>query len=206
MVDVVIRVAVVEDHPVYRQGLAQVIEDAPGLELSLAGGSVGDVDAHTGTRPDVVILDLGLPGGLRGADAVHHLCAQGHRVLVVSAEDRQVRVLDAISAGAAGYLTKIAGPGEIVAAVTSVAAGGTYVSATLAGYLLSHPIKLTAREKEVLRLVASGETDRDIAEQLFISVRTVHGHLEEIRAKTGCHRRAQLVVRAIELGINSDSP
>jgi DNA-binding NarL/FixJ family response regulator len=207
MVDhAVIRVAVVEDHPVYRQGLAQVIEDDPALELTLAADSIEDFDAHARIRPDVVILDLGLPGKRYGTNAVRHLCKQGHRVLIVSAEDRQVRVLDAIAAGASGYLTKTAAPSEIIAAVTSVAAGETYVSATLAGHLLKHSIKFTPREKEVLRLVASGETDRDIAEQLFVSVRTVHGHLEEIRAKMGCHNRTQLAVRANELGIISDSP
>lgn len=202
----VIRVAVVEDYPVMRQGLVQVIEDAPELELVLAVGSIESFDAHTAIQPDVIILDLGLPGGRQGTDAVSHLYKRGHRVLIVSAEDRQIPVLDAIAAGASGYLTKIAEAHEIVAAVTSVATGKTYVSPTLASYLLKHSIKFTDREKEVLRLVASGETDRDIAEQLFISVRTVHGHLEEIRAKMGCRNRTQLAIRANELGMVARSP
>ena len=202
----VIRVAVVEDHPATRWGLAQVIDDAPELELVLAARSIEDFDTRTEIQPDVIILDLGLPGGRQGTDAIRHLCRQGHRILIVSAEDRPIPVLDAIAAGASGYLTKSAEAPEIFAALTSVATGKTYVSATLAGYLLTHSIKFTPREKEVLRLVASGETDKDIAEQLFISVRTVHGHLEEIRARMGCRNRTQLAIRANELGITVHSP
>jgi DNA-binding NarL/FixJ family response regulator len=98
-------------------------------------------------------------------------------------------------------LTKEAEPDEILRAVMAVAAGRTYVSATLAAFLLKAPIQLTEREKEILQLVASGETDRDIAEQLVISVRTVHSHLDRIRDKTGCRRRADLTRLAIESGI-----
>jgi len=204
-----INVAIVEDHPMFRQGLTQTIRQAPGLELVLATGSVEDFDARTVVQPDVVILDLGLPGGgLEGAAAVEHLCSQGFKVLVVSIEDGEVPVVDAISAGAAGYLTKHAEQDEVIRAVNAIASGGTYVSATLAAYLLKEPIRLTAREKEILRLVASGEQDQDIAEQLHISARTVHGHLEQIRGKasrhrvkTGRHNRVELVWLAIEHGL-----
>lgn len=85
-------------------------------------------------------------------------------MLVVSVEEREAPVLDAIGAGACGFLTKEAEPDEIIRAVTAVAAGRTYFSPTVAGYLLREPVRLTEREKEILRLVASGETDRDIAD------------------------------------------
>jgi DNA-binding NarL/FixJ family response regulator len=202
------RVAVIDDHPLYRQGLAVAIEEAPGMELVLAARSVEDFDAHRGVRPDVVVLDLHLPG-LEGPQAVAHLCARGLAVLVVSASDDQDAVLDAIAAGASGYLTKDAEAAEITAAVTAIAQGGTYVSPALAAYLLraarrqppAVPWALTEREREILRLLASGETDQDIAAQLYISVRTVRSHLERIRDKTGRRRRPDLTRLAIEQGL-----
>jgi DNA-binding NarL/FixJ family response regulator len=193
-----ITVGVVEDHPVYRQGLLQVIEQAPDLELLVAARSMEDFASSAAARPDVVILDLHLPGALEGAAAVHQLCSHGHTVLVVSAAQDEADVVGAIGAGARGYLTKESEPDEIVRAMRTVAAGGTYVSATLAAYLLKAPIQLTTREKEILRLVAGGETDQDIAEQLVISVRTVRSHLDRIRDKTGYRRRADLTRLAIE--------
>jgi DNA-binding NarL/FixJ family response regulator len=199
-------VAIVEDHPVYRLGLVQAIEATPVLDLVITARSIEDFQARALTRPDVVILDLHLPGGMEGAEAVDNLAAQGFAVLVVSVSDRQAVVVDAIGAGARGYLTKEAEPDEIIRAVMIVAAGGTYVSPTLAAFLLKAPIQLTEREKEILQLVASGETDRDIADQLVISVRTVHSHLDRIRDKTGRRRRADLTRLAIEHGIVPRQP
>jgi DNA-binding NarL/FixJ family response regulator len=208
----VIRVGVVDDHPVFRQGLAHAVEGADGLELVFALASVEDFDSRD-EAPDLVILDLGLPG-MHGANAVRHVCERGSKVLVVSAEGRQSDVLDAIAAGAGGYLTKSAEPHEITAAVQIVANGETYVSPTLAAFLLraarqdqaSGPHALTAREREILALVAAGERDSDIAEQLFISVRTVRSHLDRIRDKTGRRRRADLTRLAVEQGIVSPEP
>jgi DNA-binding NarL/FixJ family response regulator len=208
-----IRVGVVDDHPVFRQGLAHAVDGAEGLELLFALASVEDFDSRD-EAPDLVILDLGLPG-MHGADAVRHVCERGAKVLVVSAEGSQTDVLDAIAAGASGYLTKSAEPHEITAAVRIVASGETYVSPTLAAFLLraakqdqaSGPNALTAREREILALVAAGERDSDIAEQLFISVRTVRSHLDRIRDKTGRRRRADLTRLAVEQGIVSpDAP
>jgi DNA-binding NarL/FixJ family response regulator len=202
------RVAVIDDHPLYRQGLAVAIEQAPEMELVLAARSIEDFDARSGPQPDVVILDLHLPG-LEGAEAVGHLCQRGLAVLVVSAADDQDAVLDAMAAGASGYLTKDAEASEITTAVAAIAEGGTYVSPALAAYLLraarTQPKEalwaLTEREREILRLLASGETDQDIAAQLYISVRTVRSHLERIRDKTGRRRRPDLTRLAIEQGL-----
>jgi DNA-binding NarL/FixJ family response regulator len=152
----------------------------------------------------VLLLDLGLAsGGPQGADAVAHLCARGVAVLVISASGGRRAVVSAVSAGAAGYLGKDAEPAEIVRAVQTVAGGGSYISPTLAGYLLddARAIRLTGREEEILRLVAAGETDLDIAEELVISVHTVHSHLDRIRAKTGHHRRVDLTRFAIDRGL-----
>jgi DNA-binding NarL/FixJ family response regulator len=206
-------VAVIDDHPLYRQGLAVAIEEAPEMELVIAARSVEDFDAYRGERPDVVVLDLHLPG-LEGPQAVAHLCKLGLAVLVVSASDDQDAVLDAMAAGASGYLTKDAEASEITTAVAAIAGGGTYVSPALAAYLLraartqpkAAPWALTEREREILRLLASGETDHDIADQLYISVRTVRSHLERIRDKTGRRRRPDLTRLAIEQGLMGNTP
>jgi DNA-binding NarL/FixJ family response regulator len=197
-----IRVAIVEDHPVFRKGLMQVVETAQALELA---GVARSIDEFTTLRLGdgvIVLLDLQLQGSrLEGPHAVAHLVAGGHQVLVVSASETPTDVIQAIGAGARGYLSKQAEETEIVGAIQAVAQGHTYVSATLAAYLLQAPIQITAREREILELVAGGETDQDIAEQLTISVRTVHSHLDRIRDKTGSRRRADLTRFAIKRGI-----
>jgi DNA-binding NarL/FixJ family response regulator len=196
------RVAIVEDHPVFRKGLMQVVEAAQGLELAGVARSVDDFETLRLGDGVIVLLDLQLQDSrLEGADAVAHLVAGGHQVLVVSASEQATDVVQAIGAGARGYLSKQADETEILGAIQAVAQGRTYVSATLAGYLLQAPIPITAREQEILELVAGGETDQDIAEQLTISVRTVHSHLDRIRDKTGARRRADLTRLAIERGI-----
>jgi DNA-binding NarL/FixJ family response regulator len=201
------RVAIVEDHPVFRKGLMQVVEAAPGLELAGVARSVDEVNSlHLGDGV-IVLLDLQLQGSrLEGADAVAHLVTGGHQVLVVSASEQAADVVQAIGAGARGYLSKQAEETEILGAIQAVSQGRTYVSATLAGYLLQAPIPITARERDIVELVAGGETDQDIAEQLTISVRTVHSHLDRIRDKTGSRRRADLTRFAIEHGITPRSP
>jgi DNA-binding NarL/FixJ family response regulator len=200
-----ITVAVVEDHPVFRNGLVHVIEAAPDLQLSAATRSVEELDARGGTDAEVVLLDLHLPG-LGGVPAVAHLCDRGHTVLVVSASEAPADVVEAIAAGARGYLTKQTDEAEIARAIRAVAQGRTYVSATLASYLLQTPIHITEREREILELVAGGETDQDIAELLQLSVRTIHSHLDRIRNKTGSRRRADLTRFALQRGIVPRSP
>jgi DNA-binding NarL/FixJ family response regulator len=158
------------------------------------------IEAFDAAAPqaDVVLLDLHLPG-IEGAEGVKHVVEQGHRVLVVSAAGGAQDVIDAVAAGAVGYLTKDADDEDIQRAVKAVAAGQTYVSPTLAAFLItanrqasSPTYQLSPRELEILALVASGETDRDIAKQLHLATATVYSHLERIRDKTGARRRAQL--------------
>jgi DNA-binding NarL/FixJ family response regulator len=199
-----INVAIIEDHPVTRLGLAEVVTRASGLELVTAACSVEEYEGRPTHNVNVVVLDLGLSGtGLEGPAAVRHLRGTGIVVLVVSMYGEEMPVLDAIGAGANGYLTKDAEPDELVRAIRMVASGGTYFSATVAGYLLRTPTRLTERETEILRLVASGETAADISRELFISEKTVNGHLERIRDKTGYRRRADLTRLAYERGIIS---
>lgn len=201
-----IRVAVVDDHPVFRQGIAHAIESEASFELVAAVAAVEDLIFDPAI--DVVVLDLGLPG-LSGAAAVSHVRQHGAKVLVVSADGERRQVVDAIGAGAGGYLTKTAEPLEITAATKIVGEGGTYVSPTLASYLIATSrehggdgtFTLTAREKEILTLVAAGERDTDIAEELIISIRTVRSHLDRIRDKTGYRRRPDLTRLAIKQGL-----
>ena len=205
-----IAVAIVDDHPVYRQGLAMVVDGAEDLALAGNAKSIEEFDAQA-PRADVVLLDLHLPG-IAGSAGVAHVCQLGYQVLVLSAAGAPDDVVDAIGAGAAGYLTKDSDAAEIERAVRAVAAGQTYVSPTLASYLLRAartspaPYSLTEREREVLSLVASGETDQDIASELFISVSTVRSHLDRIRDKTGARRRADLTGLAYRLRLVGDEP
>lgn len=207
-----IAVGIVEDHPVYLQGLAGVIDDADGLDLVLAARTIEQFDDRllTGSSaPSLVMLDLHLSGGvLQKSEAVAHLRKQGRRVLVVSSSGDRESVLDAIAAGAAGYVTKDAEADEIVRAVQTVASGETYVSPTLAGYLLHAAARfhLTPREKDVLRLLAAGDRNRDIAEQLHITENTVRSNLDRIRDKTGLRRRAELTQLAIRHGLVEPRP
>ena len=199
-------VAIVENHPVFRHGLVGLVEDAEDLCLAGAAGSVPQLDAEltVAGRPDVVLLDLHLAGvGPQGRDAVALLRERGWRVLVVSASAGRETVLSAVAAGANGYISKDAEPTEIAQAIRTVAGGSSYISATLAGYLLDDAGKsaLTPREIDILRGVARGDTDQDIADDLHISVYTVHSHLDRIRDKTGQRRRAELTRFAIERGL-----
>lgn len=200
-----VRVAIIEDDPATRKGFATIIDETEHMSLSVAVASVEEFNRRNEHRPDVVLLDLWLRGGgLEGADAVTDLIGRGHRVLVVSMSEEELPVMDAISAGAHGYLTKEAEPAEILRAIDQVAEPeGTYYSPTVAGHMLRERPKLSDREREVLTLVARGETTTDIAERLHIEPCTVNGHLDSIRNKTGERRRAGLAGFAYELGLIS---
>jgi DNA-binding NarL/FixJ family response regulator len=197
-------VSIVEDHPLFRVALATVIGGLPGVRLGPAAGSVEEFLAYRAPAGGVVLLDLHLPG-VQGAAATLAICEAGHRPLIVSAQSGELDVLAALAAGARGYLTKSADAAEVAAAVRQVAAGGTYVSPTLAGLLLNSErgprFTLTPREQEVLALLAEGERDVDIARTLTISVRTVRSHLDRIREKTGRRRRPELTRLAIGEGL-----
>ena len=205
-----IRVVIIEDHPLFRQGLALAVHQPPEFGCAAAVGAVEELTLD-GKSADVAVLDLHLqPPGMSGAPAVRHLIRRGLPVLVVSADSGGDAVLDALEAGAAGYVTKQAEPDEVLTAIAKVAQGGTYISASLAGLLLqatrdrSRRIELTDRELAILRLLAAGERDQDIARELFITVATVRTHLDRIRDKTGRRRRPDLTRLALELDARRD--
>jgi DNA-binding NarL/FixJ family response regulator len=195
-------IAIIEDHPTTRKGLEATVASHPDLVVSLSVASVEEFLSKRDSQADVVILDLGLHGGgLQGTEAVDKLTSLGLSVLVFSMRDEAAPVVDAISAGAMGYLTKVEEPQEIVRAILRVASAETHFSATVAGYLRRDQSALTKREREVLKLVADGETARSIARILHIAETTVNNHLDNIRNKTGSRNRAALTRLAIVQGI-----
>ena len=160
-------------------------------------------------RPDVLVCDLQMPG-LSGVDVARAVAPQGVRVLVLSASGEQADVLEAVKAGATGYLVKSASAAELVDAVHRTAAGESVLSAGLAGLVLGEyrrtaaqddAPRLTPRETEVLRLVAKGLTSRQVAERLVLSHRTVENHVNNTLGKLALHNRAQLVRYAVEQGL-----
>ncbi len=204
-----IRVAVVEDHPLYRVSVERVLAEADFVELGAVVDSVARFHVHRQPPGSVVLLDLGLPG-VAGAAAVLEVCELGHHVLVVSAQAEPDVVLGAIAAGARGFLSKDVDADELLIAIKTVADGGAYVSAVVAGMIIKDnadrpvtaaEVELSPREEQVLRLVAAGERDVDIALILGIGVRTVRGYLDRIRDKTGERRRPGLVKEAIRRGL-----
>ena len=207
-----IRVLVVDDFPLVREGFIASLEVDPGIEVvgQAADGDEG-LRLTRELRPDVVLADMRMPG-LGGPVLLSKLREElpETRVLVVSASEKAESLLEAISAGAAGYLTKRVSGRELRHAVITVHGGGSVITPTLARHLLreySHVSRgepmtirplLAAREQEVLRLLAQGHTDREIGGKLYISSRTVQNHLMRIRDKTGKRRRSELARWAVE--------
>jgi DNA-binding NarL/FixJ family response regulator len=201
-----IRVLVVDDHPLVREGLALALAGDP--DIVVVGEAADGDEALRRIRevsPDVVLLDLHMPGS-GGMIVLEHLQSEGlsTRALVITASESAEALLEAIGAGAAGYLTKRSGCEEVRQAVITVHGGGSVITPSLAGHLLRefsqrarggeslvHPL-LSAREQEVLRLIARGWTDREIGDHLYVSERTVQSTLARIRRKTGLHRRSEL--------------
>jgi DNA-binding NarL/FixJ family response regulator len=199
---------IVDDHPLYRDGLRRTLSELNGVTVCDEAESVGQA-LRSPEQPDVVLLDLGLPDvvGAQAVEAIREHWRES-RVLVVTASELRRDLVDALGAGASGYLTKHAGPDELEEAIQTVASGRLYVTPRLASYLLEEDRlrsrdewRLSEREREILRLVAEGERDRDIAERLHISLRTVQSHLDRIREKTGRRRRADLTRLAMTTGL-----
>ncbi len=209
-----IRVLLVDDHPLWRDAVRADLERLGGAEVVGEAGDGGEaIDRANEAVPDVVVMDLKLPT-VPGVEATRRIVeAMPHvRVLVLSASGEEADVLEAIKAGASGYLLKSASAEEVGDAVRRVAAGEPVFTPSLAGLVLdefrrlagrdpSEP-SLTPRENEVLRLVAKGYTYREIAERLFISVKTVQNHVQNILTKLQLRRRYELMRYAIARGLD----
>lgn len=204
-----IRILVVDDHPVVRDGVAATLSAVADFEVvGQAANGVEAIQRAAALDPDVVVMDLRMPGG-NGVDAVREMQRRGLRaaVLVLTTYDTDSDTVAAIEAGATGYLLKDAPPETLVAGVRATAAGETVLSPTVATRLASHVRRpsrtaaLSAREREVLVLVARGTPNRAIAQELFVSEATVKTHLVHVYEKLGVSDRAAAVATAYERGI-----
>jgi DNA-binding NarL/FixJ family response regulator len=226
--DAELRILVVDDHPIWRHSVAAGLEEAGCTVAGTAGDGAQALRVAAATRPGVVLLDLNLPD-MSGADVTRRLLAADPavRVLILSASGERQDVLDAMTAGATGYLVKSAQFSELLAAVRSAAAGEAVFTPGLAGLVLGEyrrlaagsaaettggpagpgrpagpgQPRLTERETEVLRLVAKGMTYPEIAALLVLSPRTVQNHVQNTLIKLQLHNKAQLVRYALEQGI-----
>jgi two-component system, NarL family, response regulator NreC len=207
-----VRVLVVDDHAVVRSGLRSLLDADPGLEVvGEAGNGQEAVFQNRTLKPDVVVMDVVMPGenGIEATRRVLHERPEA-KVLVLSMEDDPSYVREAFDAGASGYVLKEAADAEVVQAVREVAAGGRYVHPALGARLIEAEVQerrrvetdpLSEREREVLRLLALGHTNQEIAASLFISVRTAETHRAHIMQKLHLRTRAELVRYALEHGV-----
>jgi DNA-binding NarL/FixJ family response regulator len=213
---VTIRVIIVDDHPMYRIGVAAILEHADDIQV-VAEAADGDELVATARelRPDVVLTDLSMPG-MDGASATKALLSEAPdtAVLVVSMHEDDQHVVAALRAGAAGYLVKGADGDEILRAIRAVAAGGAVYGASVARKITAHyagadeesPLArsfptLTPRECDVLELLAEGCRNHEIARRLFLSEKTVRNHISQVLMKLGVPDRTAAALMAREAGL-----
>jgi len=208
-----VRVMVVDDHPVWRDGVRNDLE-ASGRAVVVAEAADGGeaIERAIEVMPELVLMDLNLPT-VRGVEAIRRIVEQSPhvKVLVLSASGEEADVLEAVKVGASGYLLKSATAAELADAVTRVRAGEPVFSPSLAALVLGEFRRmsaaatepgLTARETEVLKLVAKGYAYREIADKLFISVKTVQNHVQNILTKLQLSKRYELMRYAIQRGLD----
>jgi two-component system response regulator NreC len=201
-----ITVVIADDHAVVRTGLRMLLDAADGLEVVAEAGDVpGAVDMVTAHRPAVAVLDLTMPGGST-LDAIAQLSetVPDTAIVVLTMQDDPAFARQALSNGALGFVLKEAADDELLQAIRLAAGGNTYLNPRLGARLATQrpapglPDDLTEREVDVLRRIAMGYTNTEIAEQLELSVRTVETHRAHIQRKLDCSRRAELVRYAFQ--------
>lgn len=216
-----IRVALVDDQEMIRMGLKGILKTRPGFTVvGEAADGLEAVGLITAMRPDVVLMDIRMPG-IDGVEAVRRIRTvpdlNDVRILILTTFENDVNVIRAIQAGAEGFLGKNVGPSELVAAIERVATGGALLSPAAVNSVVAHVAEaarpaidmaseaalasLTARERDVVIQVAAGLSNEQIASQMFISPHTVKTHLNRAMAKSGSKDRAQLVILAFKAGI-----
>ena len=206
------RVLVVDDHPVFRTGLCGIIEAAPDLTVvGEAETGLEAVEQAAATRPDVILMDLQMPE-LGGVEATRRILAErpATRILVLTMIDRDAALAAALRAGARGYLLKGSGRDEVLSAIRAVASGGAVLSAEVAdrlpSLLTATPPSaaafpdLTARENQILTLLAEGRDNADIADELSLSLKTVRNYVSSILTKLEVPGRAQAIVKVRNAG------
>lgn len=204
-----IRVLVVDDHPLFREGIVGLLAAVPDVEVVGSVGTGEEAAAWAGrVTADVIIMDINLPG-ISGVEATRRVLARAPRaaVLVVSMVEDDDNVVAALTAGARGYVLKEASSDEILAAIRTVAAGGAVFGSAIASRLVATAARdraaafldrgtLTARERDVVDLLVRGASNRQIALELNLSVKTVQNHVSHILDKLQAADRTQLVLRA----------
>jgi DNA-binding NarL/FixJ family response regulator len=215
--DVTISVMIVDDHPMWRDGVARDLAERGFDVRATAPDAPAATRIARATRPDVVLMDLNL-GETSGVDATRDIteAQPDTKVLVLSASGEHSDVLEAVKAGASGYLVKSASATELADAVRRTAEGDPVFTPGLAGLVLGEfrrlsdrpagpeTPRLTERETDVLRLVAKGLTSRQIAAKLVISHRTVENHVQSTLRKLQLHNRVELARYAIEHGLDAE--
>ncbi|MHB2018800.1 MAG: LuxR C-terminal-related transcriptional regulator [Candidatus Xenobia bacterium] len=196
-----IRVAIIDDHPIVRQGLVALLEDDDSFVVVVAGEASEEVQRRA-AQADVVLMDLEMPG-IDTAAVMHRMGEARILVFTAYADDDRLRV--ALDAGAQGYLLKGASSEEIGRAIRTVHEGGSYLEPRVAARVLAlrghAPTRLSDRERTVLRLVAAGRSNKQIAAELGITERTAKFHVESARNKLGAENRAQAVALATSRGL-----
>jgi two-component system response regulator NreC len=211
----VISVVVVDDHAVVRSGLKLLLANHGDIDVVGEAGNAQDaIFRARSLKPDVILLDVVMPGK-SGIDVLPQLRKESPdtKVLVLSMQDDPSYVREAFAAGASGYVLKEAADEEVVAAVREVAGGGSYVHPALGARMIAAEAAeraaaeadpLSEREREILRLLALGHTNQEIAQQLYISVRTAESHRAHIMQKLRLTTRAELVRYALSQGLLAD--
>jgi len=208
------RVLLVEDHALVRSGIRRLLGDMPGVEVV---GEASDgreaVDLVEGLRPDVVLMDITMPG-LNGLGALSQIVRvdPAVRVVMLSMHDNEEYVAHALRGGAAGYLLKTAGPAELELCIRAVARGASYLSPEVSRYIVSDFVRggatersslerLTPRQIEIVQLVAEGHSNREIADILGLSIKTVETHRGQLMQRLELHDAAGIVRYAIRTGL-----
>jgi len=202
-----ISIALVDDHRVVSRSLKAYLESFPDLKVVGIASSgeelLGRLDEW---KPRVVVQDLLMPGGMNGVEATRRIVerAPDSRVIALTASTDEARMMGVLRAGATGYLRKDAEPETLLAAVRAVAAGRTYIDPSVGRQLLTTtPDDLTPRERDVLRELALGHSNREIASALGIGDETVKTHVGNLLGKLGVENRAQAIVQALKRGLVS---
>jgi two-component system, NarL family, response regulator NreC len=204
----IIRIVLADDHTVVRSGLRLLLDSEEDFEVVAEAGEIQSARRYVrGHRPTVLVLDLNMPGG-SSLDAIPALRVEspGTQIVVLTMQEEPAFARSAFGAGALGYVLKEAADDELVQAVRAAAAGETYLTPRLGARMASEPPPgspddLSERELGVLRLIAFGHTNAEIAEQLFLSVRTVETHRAHIQQKLSLGSRAELVRYALDRGL-----
>ena len=210
------KLLIVDDHPVVRAGLRRLLAAEPGLQIAEAASGQEAVSMFCEVRPELVLLDLNLPG-ISGLEVLGRLLIEAPkvRVIVISMYDNPAYVARVLEAGARGYVSKNAPPEQIIEAVKRVASGRSYIEPEMAQELAlgnvrpaSHPLsQLSSREIEILRLLADGSSLTEIAEAIGVSYKTVANQCTQLKAKLATPRMADLIRLAISYGLSfGDAP